>query len=229
MERNTFLGVLLVTLLALGIGLLIPMKQDDNHPAMLPWVIKVNSDGSSTVFGLTLGRSTLGDAERQFQEEAELTMFRSARGRLSVEGYFDDVILSGFAARFVLVAHLSDAELKAIYNRGLRIATMGDGQHKITMQPDDIAKVRATPIASITYLPKTSIGWTTVAKRFGKPSLKVTEPDGATEHWLYPAEGLDIAINTSGKVVMQYVAPRDFGRVMAPLLKKAAGQKASKR
>lgn len=228
MERNTFLGVLLVTLLALGIGLLIPMKQDDNHPAMLPWAIKVNGDGSSTVFGLTLGRSTLGDAERQFQEEAELTMFRSVRGRLSVEGYFDDVILSGLAARFVLEARLNDTELHAIYNRGLRIATMGDGQHKITMQPDDIAKVRATPIASITYLPKTSISWTTIAKRFGKPSLKVTEPDGTAKHWLYPAEGLDIAIDTTGRVVMQYVAPRDFGRVMAPLLKKAAEQNATK-
>lgn len=223
MERNTFLGVLLVTLLALGIGLLIPMKQDDNHPALLPWTIKVNNDGSSTVFGLTLGRSTMGEAERQFQEKAELTLFRSTKGRLSAEGYFDDVLMSGLAARIVLVAGLSDAELHTIYNRGLRIATMGDGQRKITMRPEDIAKVRATPIASITYMPKTAITWSTIAKHFGKPARKIMEPDGTTEHWLYPAEGLDIAMDaSSGKAIMQYVAPRDFQQVMAPLIKKAA-------
>lgn len=230
MERNTFLGVLLVTLLALGVALLIPMRQDDNHPGMMPWTIKVNNDGTSTVFGLTLDRSTLGDAQQQFQEPGELTMFRSRHGRLAVEGYFDDVILSGFSSQFVLEARLSDAELNAIYNRGLRVATMSDRQQRITMGPADMARVRTAPIASITYLPRTSIGWATVAKRFGKPSLKMTEPNGTTVHWLYPAKGLDVAIEANGKAVLQYVAPRDFQRVLKPLQAKTAKtQSAEKR
>lgn len=222
MERNTFLGVLLVTLLALGIGLLIPIKQDANRPEMLPWAIKVNSDGSSTVFGLTLGRSTLGDAERQFLGGDELTMFRSAKGRLSVESYFDDVILSGLGARIVLEVRLSDQELMAIYNRGLRIANMGNGRSKITMQPDDVARVRATPISSITYLPKASLSPDMIAKRFGEPAQKITEPGGNEVHWLYPAKGVDVALSPSGKAVLLYVAPKDFARVTGPLMAKAA-------
>jgi hypothetical protein len=37
-------------------------------------------------------------------------------------------------------------------------------------------------------------------------------------HLLYPPLGLDVVVDGDGKELLQYVAPRDFERLRAPLL-----------
>jgi hypothetical protein len=37
-------------------------------------------------------------------------------------------------------------------------------------------------------------------------------------HWLYPQHGLDITLGGAEKPLLQYVAPRDFDRLIQPLL-----------
>lgn len=221
-ERYLFLGVLGFSLLAIVVATLLRGPQEP-QPAMLPWAVMVHDDGTSTVFGLRLGHSTLGEAEQLLRSEAELTLFQSPQGRLAAEGYFDAVSLGGLAARLVVEAALDEAELQAMFARGLRIATLGNGSRKVTLHPDDIARLRMTPIASLTYLPRAHLDETLVERRFGAPAHKVGEADGGVMHWLYPEHGLDVAISADGKEVLQYVAPRDFSRLMAPLLERQAG------
>jgi len=218
-ERYLFLGVLGFSLLAIAVAIFIPGRQD-HRPEMLPWAISVHEDGTTTVFGLRLGHSTLGEAEQLFQTELELILFQSPQGRRVAEGYFDGVTLSGLAAKLVLVAGLSEEDLQGMFERGLRIATMGNGSRKVTLHPDDLARLRATPIAGITYLPRAHLDEALVEKRFGVPAQKVSEPGGDVVHWLYPERGLDVAVSAGGKEVLQYVAPRDFSRLMAPLLER---------
>jgi hypothetical protein len=221
-ERYLLLGVLTFSLLAIIVAMLVPGRQD-HRPEMLPWAITVHEDGTSTAFGLHLGHSTLGDAEQLFQTEVELILFQSPQGRRAAEGYFDGVTLSGLAAKLVVEAALSEAELQGMFERGVRIATMGDGSRKVTLHPDDSARLRATPIASLTYLPRTHLDEALVEKRFGVPERKLNEPGGEVVHWLYPERGLDVAISAGGKEVLQYVSPRDFSRLMAPLLEQQRG------
>ena len=221
MERHIFLGVLLVTLLGIGVAMMVPMAED-HRPEMLPWAIKVQPDGTSTVFGLNIDHSTLGEAEKRFALEAEVSLFRAADGKMVVEAFFDNVTLTGLGAKLVMVMALSDAQLQAMYGRGLRIANMGGGASKVTLHPDDMALVRNTPIASITYLPKTHLDAALVSKRFGEPAERIAEPGTDVVHWLYPAKGLDVTVSESEKEVLQYVAPRDFEQLRAPLVKRAA-------
>lgn len=216
-ERYLFLGVLVFSLLAIAVAMFVPGRQD-HRPEMLPWAIALHEDGTSTAFGLRLGHSTLGEAEQLFQTELELILFQSPQGRRVAEGYFDGVTLSGLAAKLVLEAALSEEDLQGMFERGLRIATMGNGSRKVTLHPDDVARLRVTPIASLTYLPRAHLDDALVEKRFGVPARKVNEPGGDVVHWLYPERGLDVAVSAGGKEVLQYVAPRDFSRLMAPLL-----------
>ena len=71
----------------------------------------------------------------------------------------------------------------------------------------------------LTYLPKTDLEPKVVGKRFGEPAEKIAEPGGRVEHWLYPDKGLDIVMDKQAKEVLQYVAPKDFARLRAPLEK----------
>jgi len=220
-ERHVFLAVLVFTLLAIGIAMLFPMRQD-HQPALLPWVITLHEDGSSTVFGLNLGRSTLGEAEQRLQQEAEFTLFVAPDGRMAAEGYFDSVSLSGIGGKLVLEMALSENELRAMEQRGLRVATLGNGSRKVTLHPEDIARLRSTAISSATYLPKVQLDEALVEKRFGVPEQRLQEPKADVVHWLYPAKGLDVAISAEDKEVLQYVAPREFSRLREPLLAKGA-------
>lgn len=215
-ERYLLLGVIIIVGLILAVGIMTPGREE-YQANLLPWNLTPHTDGSSTVFGLQLGTSTLGDAERLFAAEMELTLFQSPQGRFVAEGYFDNLSLSGLIAKMVVLADVSQDDLQGMFERGIRMATLGDGSRKVTVHPEDAAVLRASPVHSLTYLPRSQLDVELVERRFGAPSGKRIEAGGEVEHWLYPQLGLDVAIHHKGKEVLQYVMPRDFSHLAAPL------------
>ena len=71
----------------------------------LPWQVAVGENGaSSTVFGLTLGQSTLRDAVGKLGRRYEIGIFQGRDRGLSLEAYFRDAVVGGLNARLVLSA-----------------------------------------------------------------------------------------------------------------------------
>lgn len=216
-ESRLILGVVGFSLLALFVGWFVFPRAPEPQPHLLPWNIVTLPDGTSRVFGLHLGEDTLAAAEQAFRETTELTLFVAPDGHMAAEAYFDELDLGGLRAKMVVEAALGQVELAAMYERGLRISTLGDGSRKVTLAPEDAIRVRHSTIASLTYLPKMDLDEALVVQRFGTPAQKTSEADGAVAHWLYPSQGLDVVVSQQGKEVLQYVPPRDFERVTAPL------------
>ena len=220
MGKNTFLSVLVFTVFAVGIGVFVlPGKPPgDVH---LPWQTSVTPEGDLSVLGVTVGRTTLGEAEEIFKEPAEVSLFAKDSGSKSVEAYFDSVDVSGLRARIVVVMTVDEASLNGMFDRGVRIANMGGGRRKVTLADDDLGRLMQMPIASLTYIPKINLTAEMVRSRFGEPAERIAEPDSKVEHWLYPDRGLDLALDAEGKEVLQYVRPANFEQIRAPLLKAA--------
>lgn len=218
MGRHTFLSVLAVTLIALAVAMLLPPERAPEPARQLPWQIEPTAEGSIRVFGMTLGRTTLGEAEQIAAETAEVSLFTAADTGPVIEAYFDQVILNGLKAKMVFSLDLSEALVAEMYARGARIATMGSGTRKVTLGSEDLQQVRQAAIRSITYIPQINLEEQMLRSRFGAPERRVREPKSETVHWLYPAKGLDIAYHAEAKEVLQYVQPRDFAALMAPLL-----------
>lgn len=216
MGRHTFLLVLAFTLIALAVALLLPGRSVDK-PDKLPWQIELLEGGSTRVFGIELGNTTLGEAEVLIREPAEVSLFDRGEGKRVVEAYFDNVDFSGLRARMVMVMALSQEELEAMFGRGVRIATMGSGTRKVTLSDEDMSKVRGTPVGAITYIPRVNLDAAIIEKRFGVPAQRIHEKEGEIEHWLYPEKGLDIALDPEGKEVLQYVPPDRFETLRRPL------------
>jgi len=216
MERYTFLSVLAITILALIIAIFIPGKHSEK-PTHLPWQIEKTPDGNTRVFGIELGRTTLGEVESIVKMESEVSLFAKENGEQVVEAYFDNVDFSGLRARMVIVMGLEPAELSAMFERGARIANMGGGMRKVTLSDADLLKVGNTPVAVITYIPRINLDEAMIEKRFGKPAHRIAEKEGAIVHMLYPEKGVDIAMDPEGKEVFQYVAPAQFDSVLKPL------------
>ncbi len=218
MLRHGFLSVMLITLLLLLGGIYLSSFKDPmaNHVGF-PWQVEVQPDGHTRVFQLTLGKTPLIEAEKQFKAIAELTLFSDQQGVHAVEAFFGDVTSAGLKAKMVMKIQLDQQQMQAMFDRGARISTLGSGTRKVTLSSEDAEMVRQLPIASLTYLPSIHLQPELVLKRFGEPTEKLQDPQSDAEHWLYPDKGVDIAISESRKEVIQYVLPKNFDTLVQPL------------
>ena len=187
-------------------------RQDD-----VPWHIEHPAPDSVRVFGLTLGTSSIIEAEQRFTEEAKPSLFKAADGRLIAEMFFEQIDLAGLRSKIVLTVDVPETELKGMYDRGLRMATTGSGK-KITLTPEDIEKLKALPFNSLTYMPGLRVEEAVFLKRFGQPTQRIKETKSGAIHWLYPQNGLDITLGGGEKPLLQFVTPGDFDKLSKPLL-----------
>ena len=219
MDRKIVLSVLGAAILSfVAILLLMPATLDD-ITERLPWRIAQDEAGRTRVFGFTLGQTTLAEVRAVFREDGELNLFQTPGDppRHAAEAFFEQIVLQRLRADFVIALEVDQPTLIGMYDRGLRISQLGSGSKKIKLNPADAETLALRPIQSISYLPKARLDADLLEQRFGPPSRELTEPETGIVHWLYPARGLDIARAPNGKVVIQYVNPRDFDRLLEPL------------
>ncbi len=215
MERKIYWTVALVSVAILvGTFFMTGEPTDKND---LPWHIEHPTPDTVSIFGLTLGRSNTNEAEQRFKEEAKPSLFKSPKGEMVAEMFFEQVDLAGLRSRIVLTIAVPEDELKGMYERGLRMSGTGSGK-KITLAPDDVTRLRTLPVSSLTYIPGIRLDEAVLLKRFGQPAQRVREKESGMIHWLYPQNGLDLTLGGDGKPLMQYVSPGEFDRLVRPLL-----------
>lgn len=229
MHKKITFGILVVGFIVIAVSMLTPVpvgfdsikneSGSQSHPAaqFLPWQIEPTAQGSIRVFGLTLGESTLQEAEDLFHGGAKVSLFVSPDAQYKVEAYFDKVMLGGFGAQLVMVMALSQEQQAAMFQRGARLSNLGGGRKKVTLAGDDLKTIFETPIASIAYLTRAKLDDELLQKRFGEPAQRIREVENNTTHWLYPRLGLDVALHDEGRAVLQYVSPKQFPILIAPL------------
>lgn len=216
MDKKILLSLLAFIVFAGSLLLLLPSTHE-NDPETLPWRVSHPTPDSSRVFGLTLGVSSLENAEDFLRDTPEVSLFKTADGKMGVEAYFDEINLNGLKAKFALTLDVPQADLERLFARGARLNATPTGK-RVTLAADDLAQVRAYRIKAISYLPAVRIEEAVVEKRFGIPAEKIREKESGAVHWLYPDKGLDIALQEKQKPVLQYVTPADFVALRAPLL-----------
>jgi hypothetical protein len=217
MDKKIILGVFALVVVSISALLLIPSAPTDS-PDTLPWRITHPTPESSRVFGITLGQTSLDEAEKKvFKEQTEISLFKTSEGKMLVEAFFDELNLNGLKAKFVFTVAIPQDELTGMFNRGLRMNSTPSGK-RITLTADDLLRVRKAPVASITYMPTPKLEEAIFTKRFGIPAERVRETKSGAVHWLYPQHGLDITLGGEEKPLFQYVSPSDFELLRAPLL-----------
>jgi len=217
MDRKLLLSILGLSLMVIGVLIVLPGGRPVETEPRVPWRIQTHPDGSSTVFTLTLGQSTLADARRVLGDTGSPTLFEAKDGRLNLEVFFEQAVLAGLRADFIFGLVADQEHLRAMHDRGSRSAKMGSGERKITLGSEDDASLGDLLIRHITYLPMADLDAKLLESRFGTPAERLPDPGGDLEHWLYPERGLDISVSAKRKEVFQYVAPKDFDSLAAPL------------
>ena len=194
-----------------------PGGQSSTPGQDLPWQIAASPDGATlTVFGLTLGQSTVRDAVAKLGRRYELGVFQNLEGRLSLEAYFRDAVVGGLNVQMVLAAYLSEEMLNALRTHAGAGKPTADGGRRYPVAEADTPLALDTVVTAITYMPVVKFDADLIRKRFGEPAERIAVKDGT--HWLYPALGLDVLLGDKGEALLQYVPPVEFERrLRAPL------------
>ena len=205
---------------ALVIPFFIPSggKQEGVDPnSNLPWQITLDGQGGSSVFGLKPGLSTLGDVRRRFESELELAIIAEPDEVGTLEGYYSAVSLGFVMAKMIVTVDLKNDAIIAMRERALKAKHVASTTRKITLNAEDVAAVDLLPVKAISVIPTVNLDETTVIQRFGQPGERIVVSEKRV-HLLYPQQGLDVVVDSDGKELLQYVAPRNFASLREPLL-----------
>lgn len=222
--------VALISIAVIGVVYLIAPRSDV-APLMprgddAPWGVHAVAGGRhSRVFGLTLGTAHLSEAMARFGREPKLALFDTPGKGLSLEVFYEEVTLAGLSGRIILSLAAPTKVLEAMRARAVDRKPMDSGAIRYTLAQADLRAASGLTVAGLTYIPYADLNADIVTQRFGKPAERLRTRDGLV-HWLYPALGLDIALNPAGRDVLQYVAPADFARLLAPLERAETDQRA---
>lgn len=183
----------------------------------LPWQIEILPDGATRVFGLIPARSTLDDARGRFGMDMEIAVIAAPGEPGALEAYSSNVTAGVVTGKIILLADADGATVARLRQRAIKTEYMDSTTKKFILHPDDLALAWRTPIAGITFIPSVSLDEQTALARFGVPRERI-RVDDRIEHFLYPEKGLELALDSKGKEVLQYVAPRQFARLREPLI-----------
>ncbi|MGB5277666.1 MAG: hypothetical protein WBO73_20010 [Gammaproteobacteria bacterium] len=211
-----FLPTFLIITLVLAIYPFLGKDEKRGGVTGLPWQIVLLPDGSTKVFGLSPGRTTLGQAAAQLGDDMELAVMVAKGETGSLEMYYGQYRSGLLTAKLVLGAELDDESLKVMRDNAASTEVLKTGVRKYVLSEEDHEKAFRAPIQTIAYIPSTNLDHDTIVSRFGEPAEILTMGDQLT-HYLYPAEGLDVILSEKGKEVLQYVAPSEFHRLRVPL------------
>ena len=175
----------------------------------LPWQIEITEAGSTRVFGLHLGHSTLAEAVTHLGSDMSLAIVAANDEAGSLEmyyGHFRSGLLSG---KLVITADVDTQSVKAWRNNAVRQEYMATGKaKKYFLSEKDLPRAMDTVISGLTFIPNVNLDEALVVARFGKPDQRLA--DEAETHLLYPEKGLQVSLYEHAKEVLQYVPPADF-------------------
>ncbi|RLJ65263.1 hypothetical protein [Sulfurisoma sediminicola] len=213
---KTALAILAATTVLVLLLILAAPDRPAPAAADLPWQIEVQPDGTSRVFGLTLGRGTLADARARFGPEPQVAIVTAPGEAGSLEAYFETVSLGFFTGKMVVTLEVAQDAVERMRTRAAKTEHMESITRKATLAAADREFADRAPIRAIAFVPSAHLEEATILERFGQPAERLRDGEHV-EHFLYPAKGLDVILDRKGKEVLQYVAPRDFARLREPL------------
>lgn len=212
--------VTLVIIAAAGLGYFALKPNTANDAAVksysLPWHIETHDDGTSTVFGVSLEKTTVSELLRINGEDHELAIISDSEDQSGLEIYFSHFSIGPLQGKLIAKVDANQQQLEAMQAKASVASYTSSGSRKFLLNESDLATIQNWTIGSLSYLPSASLDEAIILERFGSPTERISQEEGI-EHFLYPEKGLDIALNTEGKELLQYVAPRNFESLALPL------------
>ena len=202
--------VVALVLMAMAVAGYVYIKHDspeNNNPVTgLPWQIDQLAGGETRVFGITLGRTTLGEAIAQLGNDMELAVIAAPGKDGTLEAYFSHYTSGPITGKLILIMDVTPQALSTMRKRAFQ--DRGTRRHRL--HPDDLPVAFQSPNRAINITPSYNHDQDIARSRFGKPA-EIIQVNEQQQHLLYPDKGLDIILSAEGREILQYLSPGEFG------------------
>lgn len=178
----------------------------------LPWQITQLENGQSSVFGITLNKTSLRDAFQSLDVFPETALFVHKDGRANLEAFISSVSISGLTAKMILEYGVSEENKKFYIESSVKKEGTPSGAFKYSLNEKDLLAAMQAPVISISYIPYAQFDDEIIMQRFGiaDETIEINENSSIL---LYPDLGLSLTYNKEEKEFLQYVAPAEFDRL----------------
>jgi len=165
----------------------------------MPWEVDRLENGSLRVFGLTLGKTSIQEANQIFARfgKSQFRVSTDINGNQSFEMFtlYTDLTFSGLLASIKLNYQIDQKSLESIY-RSMQAPGVTHPVETIQISNDIEMKYLSATIASITYIPSVDYELQTIRQYFGQASEEKSISD-EYQLWSYPEMGLQIHIHST--------------------------------
>jgi len=204
-----YLIALVIVVVAASSLVLLQNKPSDNNTAVtgLPWQIDIRSDGSTQVFGITPGQTTLAETIEQHGDDLKLAIIVAPQESGTLEAYYSHYSAGPITGKLLLVLDVAPQQLASLRQR----AFQEGGMRRYRLHPDDLPVAYQAPVSVINFLPSIDLDDEIAQSRFGTPA-EIVQVTRQQRHWLYPDKGLEVILDAAGKDVLQYLPPGEFSQ-----------------
>ncbi len=167
----------------------------------------VDETGHLHVLGITLGRTTLAEAERRLMSKSDVALYiyprEHRRAGLRLEAFFPSI---ADHTRVVLELAVDRDRLHRIEARATPPHLYPNGVARRNLAADDVQAVRQATVASLTLIPSTTLTAGDVEARFGRPDLRDELAGGGTR-LVYRTLGLEARLPADGPGSLHFDDP----------------------
>lgn len=164
----------------------------EQHPEFMPWKIDIVDQDKIRVFGITLGKTRIQDANQILASFAKTRLFENEKG-LRLVAIYDELNMGGLLAEIELEYDLSQEDLDAIKTE----AEFNNETQSYSINKINEMKLLDTLVSKLTYRPTINYEEDIILQRFGTPDASESVA-GNIRVLSYAKYGLDIVINTQG-------------------------------
>ena len=206
MQIKYFIALLVVILVTVSLLSFKSTEPGSNAPVTgLPWQIDILPDGSTQVFGITLGQTTLAETIELLGDDMKLAIIAAPQETGTLEAYYSHYSAGPITGKLLLLLDVAPDVLASLRGR----AFQEGGMRRYRLHPDDLPVAYRATVKVINFLPSFDLDEDIAQARFGTPA-EIIQIDTREKHLLYPEKGLDLILNTEGKDVLQYLPPQDL-------------------
>jgi len=171
----------------------------------LPWEVDQLDNNSLRVFGITLGKTSIQEANQIFasfgKNQFQVTTDINKHQKYQLITRYDDLIIGGLIAQIRLTYLIKQEELQDIY-LSIAAATneltdepkLKPGIQSYSVNNQVEIKYLSAPVSQITYIPSIDYGHEVLRQNFGLAAEEIQLND-EEQIWTYPEMGLKIYIH----------------------------------
>lgn len=163
----------------------------------MPWEIDILDNGNTRVFGVTLNKTSVQEANQIFANFADTRLLinhqKTDTPDFKLIACYDELTIGGLIAEMHLSYQLDQATLRQLYQSSTQ-ENPDSPKGFITLNKHDEMKFLNTPVSNITYIPSIDYGEEVLRQRFGQAAEETTISK-TTQRWFYPELGLTILLH----------------------------------